>query len=86
MNRRTFIGSAATAATTAAILKNGDRSVVTTSANQDLGKVFAPNRIAVSTYSFFTFKDGSKLTIPRCSGKAWFRRRRATVGTDERYV
>lgn len=44
MNRRTFIGSAATAATTAAILKNGDRSVVTTSANQDLGKVFVSDR------------------------------------------
>ena len=25
-----------------------------------------PNRIAVSTYSFFTFKDGSKLTMPEC--------------------
>ena len=24
------------------------------------------NRIAVSTYSFFTFKDGSKLTMPEC--------------------
>ena len=29
-------------------------------------KTFVPNRIAVSTYSFFTFRDGSKLTIPEC--------------------
>ena len=27
---------------------------------------FVPNRIAVSTYSFFTFRDGSKLTMPQC--------------------
>ena len=29
-------------------------------------KPFVPNRIAVSTYSFFTFRDGSKLTMPQC--------------------
>ena len=29
-------------------------------------KTFVPNRIAVSTYSFFTFADGSKLTMPQC--------------------
>ena len=29
-------------------------------------KTFVTNRIAVSTYSFFTFRDGSKLTIPEC--------------------
>ncbi|MEZ6137298.1 MAG: sugar phosphate isomerase/epimerase family protein [Pirellulaceae bacterium] len=27
---------------------------------------FVPNRIAISTYSFFTFRDGSKLTMPQC--------------------
>ena len=27
---------------------------------------FVPNRIAVSTYSFFTFRGGSKLTMPQC--------------------
>ncbi len=27
---------------------------------------FAPNRIAISTYSFWRFRDESKLTIPRC--------------------
>lgn len=27
---------------------------------------FVPNRIAVSTYSFFTFRDGSKLSMPEC--------------------
>ena len=29
-------------------------------------KSFVPNRIAVSTYSFFTFRGGSKLTMPQC--------------------
>lgn len=29
-------------------------------------KPFVPNRIAVSTYSFFTFRGGSKLTMPQC--------------------
>jgi len=29
-------------------------------------KSFVPNRIAVSTYSFFTFRGGSKLTLPQC--------------------
>ncbi len=27
---------------------------------------FVPNRIAISTYSFWRFRDESKLTIPRC--------------------
>ena len=27
---------------------------------------FVPNRIAVSTYSFFTFRGGSKLSMPQC--------------------
>ena len=34
------------------------------SATQD--EPFVPNRIAVSTYSFFTFGGGSKLTMPEC--------------------
>ena len=27
---------------------------------------FVPNRIGISTYSFWRFRDDSKLTIPRC--------------------
>ena len=34
--------------------------------NQAEQRPFVPNRIAVSTYSFFTFRDGSKLTMPEC--------------------
>lgn len=67
MKRRTFL--AATAATaTAAKLGNA----ASTSANnpkpvqEKATEVYVPNRIAVSTYSFFTFKDGSKLTMPEC--------------------
>ena len=39
-------------------------------------KPFVPNRIAVSTYSFFTFRGGSKLTMPQCIDAA------AEIGFD----
>lgn len=39
-------------------------------------KSFVPNRIAVSTYSFFTFRGGSKLSMPQCIDAA------AEIGFD----
>jgi len=65
MKRRTFLASTAAAAATL------NSSVITNASEpkpkQDESKVaHVPNRIAVSTYSFFTFKDGSKLTMPEC--------------------
>ena len=38
----------------------------TTAGRGNPAKPFVPNRIAVSTYSFFTFRGGSKLTMPQC--------------------
>lgn len=65
MKRRTFIASAAAAAASSAIASNGNASDA--GHNQEMATAtFVPNRIAVSTYSFFTFKDGSKLTMPEC--------------------
>ena len=32
----------------------------------DEDKIFLPNRIAISTYSFWRYRDDSKFTIPRC--------------------
>lgn len=80
MNRRTFIASSAAA--TAVSLTGSSIAQETEAAakpkleteKQPSAAVdkatgtpnFVPNRIAVSTYSFFTFKDGSKLTIPEC--------------------
>ena len=77
IDRRTFLTktAAATAAVAATQVATGT-TLATTSlgtaiadnkvalATQD--KPFVPNRIAVSTYSFFTFRDGSKLTMPQC--------------------
>ena len=66
MKRRTFL--AATAASTMAATSSLASAVpCKPKAVQDKAKkIHVPNRIAVSTYSFFTFKDGSKLTMPEC--------------------
>ena len=66
MKRRTFLAATATAASTAAVV-TGNAKANQPSVQEEKTKVtFVPNRIAVSTYSFFTFKDGSKLTMPEC--------------------
>lgn len=70
MKRRTFLASAAVAATATAT-STAMASQNTIAGNplplqEKAAAHFVPNRIAVSTYSFFTFKDGSKLTIPEC--------------------
>lgn len=62
MKRRTFLASAGIAATSSALtLRTANGSP-----REKAPATFVPNRIAVSTYSFFTFKDGSKLTMPEC--------------------
>ena len=76
INRRTFMTktAVATAAIAAAGATTPDAAMATPpktvvenskpASTQD--QPFVPNRIAVSTYSFFTFRDGSKLTMPQC--------------------
>ena len=65
MKRRTFL--AATAASTMAATSLANAAPRQPTRFQDKAKkIHVPNRIAVSTYSFFTFKDGSKLTMPEC--------------------
>jgi len=65
MKRRTFLSSAAATAAISTVL--GSRTANACPRYQDeTQKPFVPNRIAVSTYSFFTFKHGSKLTMPQC--------------------
>lgn len=77
MNRRTFLSSAAATAAASTILTSSIRTAVARACNPNEPKTpFVPNRIAVSTYSFFTFKDGSKLTMPECIDAA------ARIGFD----
>jgi L-ribulose-5-phosphate 3-epimerase len=89
MNRRTFLAKSAvttavatTAAATsglASIAKARQETPTTSQANPAIPAdpiLFVPNRIAVSTYSFFTFRDGSKLTMPECIDTA------ASMGFD----
>ena len=79
MNRRTFLArtAATTAIATTVAATSGLASIAkpcqeitttgrATPANPADPILFVPNRIAVSTYSFFTFRDGSKLTMPEC--------------------
>ena len=67
MKRRNFV--AAAAASTVGLMNHSANAA---QANADsnpplaLEPKYIPNRIAVSTYSFFTFKGGSKLTMPKC--------------------
>lgn len=77
MNRRTFLSSAAATAAASTILTSSIRTAVARACNPNEPQTpFVPNRIAVSTYSFFTFKDGSKLTMPECIDAA------ARIGFD----
>ncbi len=67
INRRNFLNRSlvsGAAITSAIAIPAGGTPVSAASHKQS--ETFVPNRIAVSTYSFFTFRDGSKLTIPEC--------------------
>ncbi len=67
MNRRTFIASAAAGSVAACGAGSGLSAQEAAAKKASAVKAtFVPNRIAVSTYSFFTFRDGSKLTMPEC--------------------
>jgi sugar phosphate isomerase/epimerase len=63
-NRRKFLTAAAAGGLA---VSAGSPIQATASAGNELAdESFVPNRIAVSTYSFFTFRGGSKLTMPQC--------------------
>lgn len=66
--RRSFLASSLSGAALAAAggLPTAYADDQKTDAKPLAKQPFVPNRIAVSTYSFFTFRDGSKLTIPQC--------------------
>ncbi|MEM9828460.1 MAG: sugar phosphate isomerase/epimerase family protein [Planctomycetota bacterium] len=70
--RRSFITAAAAAGTAAsgiasAGIGRGDEAAASASPKTSpTAANWKPNPIAVSTYSFFTFRDGSKLTMPQC--------------------
>ncbi len=77
LNRRKFLVSSAAGALAMQIASRdcatqiGQAGGTNSSGGQaqhtaDVSAAFVPNRIAVSTYSFFNFADGSKLTIPEC--------------------
>jgi sugar phosphate isomerase/epimerase len=67
LNRRTFLGSAAMSAgllSVPAVARADESAPIETSAAK------SRNPIAVSTYSFWRFKDDSKLSIERCIDEA----------------
>lgn len=64
MNRRSFLSKSI--ATTSAISLLGKASAGDPAPVKQEDATLTPNRIAVSTYSFFTFRGGSKLTMPQC--------------------
>ena len=64
-NRRRFLKTAA-ASTVALAISNEATATSLMATQADDSEMFVPNRIAVSTYSFFTFRGGSKLTMPQC--------------------
>lgn len=73
IDRRAFISktvaASAAIATTQVVTNSSLAATAQTEADSKLlakERPFVPNRIAVSTYSFFTFRDGSKLSIPKC--------------------
>ena len=72
LNRRSFLTKASVGATAIAAsvsgraVGGGDASLGYLPEAVNASAPFVPNRIAVSTYSFFTFRDGSKLTMPEC--------------------
>lgn len=71
MLRRKFLtatAASAAVASTPASTATGSSSLPAAGAisQRKNSEKLVPNRIAVSTYSFFTFRDGSKLTMPEC--------------------
>ena len=75
INRRSFLAKSSLAGAAAVGSISSAKTSFASSRTQEtqesdpqskLADAFVPNRIAVSTYSFFTFRDGSKLTIPEC--------------------
>jgi len=64
IKRRTFLGRSAAA--TAALGLGTLSSMTQTSIGQDADKKHRPNPIALSTYSFWRFKEGLKLPIETC--------------------
>ena len=65
MNRREFVTTSAAAVAAAACAKTTEATNTPVSNSQDSDN-FIPNRIAVSTYSFWRFRDDSKLTMSKC--------------------
>jgi L-ribulose-5-phosphate 3-epimerase len=64
MHRRRFMQNSL--AVTSAIPLSQAWGTLEASAEEHRSSAYVPNRIAVSTYSFFTFRGGSKLTMPQC--------------------
>ena len=64
MNRREFVTTSAAAVAAAACAKTTEAN--TPVSNPQDSDNFIPNRIAVSTYSFWRFRDDSKLTMSKC--------------------
>ncbi len=72
MHRREFVASSSAVVTAAALpitarnLVAGTVTTEPTTPSQEPKKRFVPNRIGISTYSFWRFRKDSKLTIPKC--------------------
>src|SRR4051794_18938512 len=69
LNRRIFVG-AVTAAGALLAGRNHCAAAESTDQGREPGKMSRGNPIAVSTYSFWRFKDDSKLSIERCINEA----------------
>ena len=65
MNRRDFV-STSSAILAGGLLGSACPSTPIDSNTQESDQPFVPNRIAVSTYSFWRFRDDSKLTMTKC--------------------
>ena len=68
MNRRNFVAATASAITAGSIPGFFRHHKSSPNRRQEIAesKVFVPNRIAVSTYSFWRFREDSRLTMPKC--------------------
>ena len=68
MHRRKFLTQTGVTTLAAAALgaANSIQEPQPQDQSSDQDQPLVPNRIAVSTYSFFTFRGGSKLTMPQC--------------------
>ncbi len=70
IERRTFLTSALVAGAAGFIHSNFSRAEQAVSSTGIIQKKTHPNRIAVSTYSFWRFKDDLKLSIESCIDQA----------------